>query len=268
MSINDLNLRDEVTDEQPSELPEQMGGGASLPTLLPGISLLRIPNDIAQCIEAFDVEDKAADKTVIMRPATAVELATNPSATMVPKTTQRLRLKFDKDTPLVVVGKSADDPQNGSPVATSISNVPRNRAKKGDPPALVADAAYLLRTSLGLNTQQYPLTKPKEWFAAFLAIAGKVFRCEHGLTAQCRADKVRYINNASDESGRGSIEDPTGQKGCGQRYYTKDFRLPDGKFSDIVYCKNPACRAATGQPAKLRGFFQIERFLEPTAGQN
>lgn len=253
MGINDLNLRDEVTDEVPSELPEQMGG-QSLPTMLPGIDLFRIPSDVAQCIEAFDMEVKAADGSVIMEPDKA-----DPSK-MVPKVVQRLRVKFDKDNPLIVVGKSPEDPNNGMPVATTISNVPRNRAKKTEPKNEVADLTYLIRTSLQDNVS--PLSKPKEWLAAILKTAGKVFRAEHGLTAHCQDNKVRYVNDANDPTGRGSIEDPTGAFGCGQRHYTKDFRLSaaeGGGFSDIVYCKK--CHA------KLRGFFQFERFLPPTAGQ-
>lgn len=258
MSINDLNLRDEVTDEVPSELPEQMGGQA-LPTLLPGINVFRVPSSIAQCIEAFDEQQKAPDGSVIMRPATAAELAANPAATMVPSVLQRLRVKFDKENPLIVVG----GPNDGTPVATSISNVPRNRARKGEPPQKVADMTYWLRTSMGDTAS--PLSTPKQWLAAILQTAGKTFRVEHGLTAQCREDKVRYINDPTDPSGRGSIQDPSNQMGCGKRHYTKDFRLPaasvapgQNPFSDMMYC---SCGA------KLRGFFQIEKFLPPTAGQ-
>lgn len=251
--INSLDLRDEVTDEVPSELPEQMGG-SSLPVLMPGISLFRIPSNVAQCVEAFDEEDKAADGSTIMVPDKA-----NPSV-MVPKVTQRLRVKFDKDNPLIVVGNSADDPNAGHPVATQISNQPRNRAKKTEPPNKVADMTYLIRISLA--DVQSPLSRPKEWLAAILKMAGRVFRAEHGLSAYCNDKKVRYVNDPADASGRGSIEDPDKQLGCGTRAYTKDFRLPKeqgGGFSDLVYCKKCG--------AKLRGFFQIERFLPPTPGQ-
>lgn len=254
--INDLNLRDEVTDENPSELPEQMGG-QSLPVLLPGISIFKIPAEVAQCIEAFDEEQKASDDSVIMMPDPK-----DPSK-MIPKVLQRLRVKFDKDFPLLVVGKGADDPNANHPVATQISNQPRNRAKKGDPPNKVADLTYLIRISLDNKTS--PLTTPKEWLAAIMWMAGKMFRAEHGLTARCNPDKVRYINDANDPSGRGSVEDPSGQKGCGARYYTKDFRLAKehgGGFSDVMYCKKPECQA------KLRGFFQIEKFLPPSSGMN
>lgn len=253
MSINDLNLRDEVTDEVPSELPEQMGG-QSLPTLLPGINVFRIPADIASCIEAFDEEQKAADKSVIMMPDPK-----NPGQ-MIPSVKQRLRVRFDKDNPLIVVGGASD----GAPVGTTISNVPRNRARKTEPPQLVADMTYWIRVSLADTTSL--LRTPKEWLAAILKAAGKTFRVEHGLSAQCRDDKVRYINDANDATGRGSIQDPTGQMGCGERYYTKDFRLPptsvvpgQSPFSDLMYCRKCS--------AKLRGFFQIEKFLPPTAGQ-
>jgi hypothetical protein len=240
-NLNALNLRDEVEPDVPSDLPPQ--GGPGLPTLLPGTNIFRIPSEIAQLVEPFDVIDKDAQGHAVADPNDPTKA----------KVTERIRVKFDRDHPLVVVGGVLD----GQPVATTISNAPRNRARKGEPPNPVSDMAYLLRESL-----QYkgPLTRNSEWVTALAAQAGKIFRAEHGLSAYCSPDRVRYINDVNDPTNVGSVEDPSGQKGCGKRLYTSAFKLPaaqGGSFSDIAYC--PTCQA------KLRGFFQIERFLKPTA---
>ncbi len=241
--INNLNIRDDVTDDVPSSLPEQMGG-IGLPPLFPGTHIFRIPQSVAQLIETYDEIVKDAQGNAMADPA-------NPQQALL---VQRIRVRFDKDDPLLVVGSSED----GHPVATSISNQPRNRARKGEPRILVSDMAYLLRESMKYTG---PLTKNSEWIAALQWAAGRVFRAEHGLSAYCNDQKVRYIHDASDPTLRGSMLDPTGQKGCGERLYTSSFRLPaqngqPGGYSDLAYCKK--CQA------KLRGFFQIERFLKPT----
>jgi hypothetical protein len=246
--INNLNIRDEVSEDVPSELPEQMGG-IGMPVLLPGTHIFRIPQTVAQLIESYDEIVKDANGNAVADPA-------DPSKALL---VQRLRVRFDKDDPLVVVGT----PEDGQPVATSISNQPRNRARKGEARILVSDMAYLLRESMKYTG---PLTKNSEWAAALQWSAGRVFRCEHGLSGYCNPEKVRYINDPSDPTFRGSIQDPSGQKGCGggpdkKRLYTSHFKLPaqngqPGGFSDIAYCQ--FCQA------KLRGFFQVERFLKPT----
>src|ERR1044071_10083409 len=241
--INNLTLRDDVTEDVPSELPEQMGG-VGLPVLFPGTHIFRIPQTVAQLIETYDEVVKDQNGNAVADPS-------DPNKALL---VQRIRVRFDKDDPLLVVGGDEHD----HPVATSISNQPRNRARKGAPRVLVSDMAYLLRESLKYTG---PLTKNSEWVAALQWAAGKVFRAEHGLSAYCNTEKVRYVHDPSDPTMRGSMQDPTGQKGCGERLYTSSFRLPaqNGQppsYSDIAYCKK--CQA------KLRGFFQIERFLKPT----
>jgi hypothetical protein len=242
-SINALNLRDDVTEDVPSTLPEQLGG-QGLPTLLPGTHIFRIPTNVQELFETYDevLKDEAGNPLA------------DPADPTKAKIIQRLRVRFDRDNPLVVVGGEDND----TPVTTSISNQPRNRARKGEPRIMVSDLAYLLRESL-----QYkgPLTKNSEWVHALTQYGGKIFRVEHGLSAYCSPDRIRYVHDPSDPTLVGSIQDPTGQHGCGQRLYTSAFKIPAqngqrGGFSDIAYC--PKCSA------KLRGFFQIEKYLKPT----
>ncbi len=241
--INNLSLRDDIIEEQPSELPEQLGG-QGLPVLLPGTSIFRIPSTVTQCVEAYDEILKDGDGNPIPDPA-------DPSKARV---VQRLRIRFDKDNPLLVVGGEHD----GHPVGTSVSNQPRNRARKGEARVLVSDATYLFRESLGYTG---PLTRNSEWAVAIEWAAGKIFRAEHGLSAFCSPDRIRFVNDPDDPTYVASVQDPVGTKGCGKHYYTSNFKLPaqngqPGGYSEIKYC---TC------DAKLRGFFQFERFLKPTA---
>jgi hypothetical protein len=242
-SINDLAIRDDITDDVPSELPAQLGG-QGLPTLLPGTHIFRIPTDVQALFEPYDEILKDELGNPVADP-------TDPTKARI---IQRLRVRFDKDNPLLVVGGE----ENDTPVTTSISNQPRNRARKGEARVLVSDLAYLLRESL---VYKGPLTKNSEWVTALMQYGGKIFRVEHGLSAYCSPDRVRYVNDPSDQTFVGSIQDPSGQHGCGHRLYTSAFKLPAqngqrGGYSDIAYC--PKCSA------KLRGFFQIEKYLKPT----
>jgi hypothetical protein len=247
--LNDLNLRDEVTDEVPSELPEQMGG-VGVPTLLPGTHIFRIPVDVADCLTPFD--------EVLLDPMTKQPIP-DPSDPSKGRIVQRIRLTLDKDHPLVVVG----GPEDGQMVTTKLSTTPRNRGKKGEAPIMVSDMAYLLRDSL---QYQGALSKPVDWVQAIRSVAGRIFRAEHGLSAWCNPERQRYINDPTDPTHRASMLDPSGKKGCGggpdkKRLYTSNFKIPPmngqpGGWSDIAYC--PFCQA------KLRGFFQFERFLKPT----
>lgn len=241
--INNLNLRDDIVDEIPSELPEQMGG-QGLPVLLPGTNIFRIPSNVVQLVEPIDEVLLDADGQPIPDPA-------DPNKGRI---VQRLQIIFDKDNPLLVVGGEHD----GQPVGTRINNRPRNRARKTEARIMVSDMTYLFRESLGYTG---PLSRNSEWAVAIEWAAGRIFRAEHGLSAYCSPDRIRFVNDPSDPTYRASIADPTGMKGCGKRYYTSNFKMPaqNGQpsgYSEIKYC---TCEA------KLRGFFQFERFLKPTA---
>jgi hypothetical protein len=270
-------IRDEAEEsftggEGAPELPEQ--GGSFTPTILPGTHLFRLPANIDQAWEAKDYEKKNADGTVIM-------------AGDKPAVEQHLLLKFNEDAPLIVV---SDDEYNGLPAHATITTIARPRGKKSDPNRPhVHDLTYFVRDSLNDKT---PVTKKKEWIPLVNKYAGYLVRVEHGLSAQCSSDRVRYIDDGTGKA----IEDPDGTKGCdhaageksvdGSRLYTNDFKvkywqsaasgnnyntreeaIEQGEpadqlkqltgFSDRAVCKNCG--------AMLRGFFRIERFLKPLA---
>src|SRR5881394_110612 len=93
--INNLQIRDEVSDDVPSDLPEQMGG-VGLPPLFPGTHIFRIPSTIAQLVETYDEVVKDAQGNAVADPA-------NPQQALL---VQRIRVRFDKDDPLIEVATS------------------------------------------------------------------------------------------------------------------------------------------------------------------
>lgn len=254
----ELNLRDEVEDSYTGEdLPAQMG--SPTPTIFPGIDLFQIPPNVDQCWDAKDVQRKDADGNLLA------------NADGTPLVDQHLFLKFDRDSPLIVVG----GPYDGLPATATISTMARNRARKGEEPRLVADLTYFVRDSLQDKT---PVAKRKDWIAIVNKHAGHLVRLEHGLSAFCDPERVRYLSEDGTEDGR-SVLDPTETHGCGMsdgkregsRLYSQAFKSSE---EELDANGNPTGRKITtwresavckGCGAMLRGFFRVERFLKPLA---
>jgi len=245
------------------DLPEQMGGART--TLMPGQNDFRIPMNVAQLWH-----DVAIENTRPYLPSGQVDpngpLANGGKG----KKVMRKQLKFDRNNPLIVVGGK----QDGEPMTATFSTNPRARGKKDDPKTpFISDVAYMIDISLADKSR--PKT-PEETVALVNRYAGKTIRLETGLTAQCRDDKVRYILVATAE-GESTIPDPNGIKGCGKRWYSKDFKNPDtGVYDTEIACTcgqpKPEVVAqlqAAGQPVPpavtvvLRAYESVERFLPP-----
>lgn len=233
--MNDINtapIRDDVMDWPEGEMPEQ--GSGFRETLLPGVNIFRLPANLANL---WDMTAVAEDQ--------------RPGSPTKGQKILRPMLKCDKNNPLVIVGGKHD----GEPFTATFSTNPRARGKKdaaGTP--YVSDAAYLHTVALQEKTRPTTIT---QLIAEINAHAGGEVRLEHGLSAQCRADRVRYIGVEITEDGVTKTivqEDPEGTKGCGKRYYTKAFRLEDGSYTDELNCE---CGA------RLRGFPQVEKILPP-----
>jgi len=257
------------------DLPEQMGGPRTL--LMPGQSTFKLPTNLAQLWHDIAIEDT--------RPYLASGQI-NPTGPLGPHATvngderrgakvARKQLKFDRNSPLVVEGGK----QDGEPMTATFTNNPRARGKKDDPKtAWVSDIAYMLDISLQDKTRP---TDPASMIATVNKYAGKTIRGEHGLTAQCRDDKVRYIlvqtRDAAGTIVESNIADPTGTKGCGKRWYTKDFKNPEtGQYDQEIACtcgapqpEVVAALQAAGQPIPpavvvvLRAYESWERFVPP-----
>lgn len=237
--INSTTPRPDVGGDWPEgDLPEQMGGART--TLMPGISVFVLPANLAQLWHEVEIEDN--------RPTLANG---SPNPTFKTKV-KRQQLKLDRANPLVVVGGTRD----GEPMTATFTSNPRPRGKKDDPKTpWISDLAYLLEISLADKSRPATVDALK---AQITRYAGKTIRIEHGLTAQCRGDKVRYILVATAE-GESTMQDPAGTKGCGARYYTKDFKNPGAAAGQSPYDSEIQCDCG----AVLRGFEQVERFLPP-----
>lgn len=259
--INSTAARVEVNVEWPiegEEMPDQ-GGGARRSTLYPGIYELKLPDSLIALWHDVEVKD------------TRQFLKDGQPNPTYDQKVKRRQLKFDRNAPLVVVGGTCD----GEPMTASFSSAPRPRSfKKGaskDPATpWISDLAYLLDISLGDTSRP---TTPKALEAAINKHAGKTIRLETGLTAQCRADKVRYLGVLVVEDGKEvekQIADPTGKKGCGKRYNTKDFKDPATNKYDLEIactCGDPTPaeieQGAVPQTVIVKAFEQVERFLPP-----
>ena len=185
------------------QLPEQMGGVRS--TLLPGIDVFKLPANLSQLWTEFETED------------TRQFLPTGQPNPTHGQKIKRVQLKLDRNNPLIVVGGKHD----GEPMTANFSTNPRPRGKKDDQKtAWISDLQYLIFNALGDKTMPKTIDETK---AVVNKYAGREIRLEHGLSGQCRPDKVRYIRILLDGVEQDML-DPAGTKGCGARYYTKDFK--------------------------------------------
>lgn len=256
--VNSPAPRTDLSVEWPDEADLgslQLGGQRT--TLLPGIDTFRLPDALTQLWHDVEVED------------TRPFLANGQPNPNIGQKVKRRQFKCDRNTPLVIVG----GPHDGEPMTANFSTSPRPRGKKDDPKTpWVSDLAMLLEVSLGDKSR--PKTAP-ELEAAINRYAGKTIRVEHGLTGQCRPDRVRYILVQTQEpvdptnpaagvkTVESTIQDPSGQKGCSERYYTKDFKNPEAKPGEPAYDTEIQCDCG----AVLRGFESVDRFLPPLGQQ-
>lgn len=233
--INATAPRPDIGGDWPDgSLPEQMGGARQ--TLMPAVYTFRLPQNLAQLWHEIEIEDSRQF------------LANGQPNPTYKQKVKRAQIKCDRNSPLVVEGGA----QDGAPMIVSVSTNPRPRGKKDDPKTpWIADLAYVLEVGLGDKSRP---TTTEALKAAINKHAGRTLRLETGLSAQCRPDKVRYILLQT-TAGESTLQDPSGQKGCGSRYYTKDFKDPSsGKYDTEIQCD---CGGV------LRGFEQVERILPP-----
>jgi hypothetical protein len=220
-----LELKDEdktITDYD--HIPEQRG--EFKPLVQPGDFLLELPKNIATAWTAFD-------------------------CTVDEKQVQRVACQFDGEHPLTIVG-SRDPRLVGEWLQLRVSNAERNRARKGDPKALVSDMLYLLREGLGADVRP---KSNREWIKAMNENAGAQFVASLTWSSYCNDRQTRYIE---DENGQ-SVEDPDGTKGCGARYYQRDIPKDElGNYVERFACTGKRDGFECG--ASLRAFGNLERF--------
>ena len=158
---------------------------------------------------------------------------------------QRVRLQFSNDEPLRVSNSKTPE-LVGSAWTGSISNVERNRARKGEPDRLVSDLGLFMRNALKDQTK---VAGQKDLMAVINKHAGAKFVANNEWSAYCNRNKIRYV---TDESGH-SVEDPSGTMGCGANYYSSGLpRNADGSKADRLTCNCGAALMARGNLVRFR----------------
>lgn len=218
MDYRKMALKDEEAQKVDyDKLPEQRGGGQ--PNINPGTYIFELPANVA---EAWEIRETTRG--------------------------QRVAIKSDRDHPIVVAGvvREDDKPLIGEVWYGSVSTAERNRAKKGEPEALVSDMTYLLRD--GLEDKEAKPQKSREFMQAVSKHAGARFMADNTWSAFCNKAKPRYI-----EVDGQVVEDPDKTPGCGENYYMRDIpRDAEGYYMERFTCKK--CGAS------LRAFQNLERF--------
>ena len=184
----------------------------------------------------------------------------------------RVNVRFDGNAPLVV-RQSPKGEMDGMPYETSLSNVPRNRAKKGQPEQLASDLDYLNR-ALGVAARpasnaayaqtliDYSQPIPVEGGAP----VAREFGADIEVSYSCNDKKDAYFAVSQvDDQGQ-----PTGEvdyqrqpvdgagaegpfkQGCGTRIYQGKVTPENGRYPERVTCG--------GCGASLRGFGNLTRF--------
>jgi len=165
---------------------------------------------------------------------------------------ERVELVFDSADPLVIVnspgGKTDDEPYQ-----CRISNVERNRARKGDPPIYVSDMTYLLR-ALGSTAKP---AKNAEFVAEMNKYGGREFVAAIEWSARCNKDRQVYVEVAGEDGSTslspGIAEDGSPVNGCGQAYYMNQWpRGEDGRYKERVTCACGNILRPFGNPRNFR----------------
>ncbi len=238
-------------EEWPSGgLPEQTGSGGRT-ALAPGIYTFRLPQNLAQLWSTSTYKEFR-------------QFLPNgqPNPTFGQQQPFSM-LKFSKESPLVVEGGDA----TGTPMLAVFNTIRLPRGKKDDPlTAWVHDLAYILETCL--SDASRPQTVDL-LVAQINQHAGRSIQLTIGRKGECRMDQVRYIpTQRTDpktgrlipmEQGFNTTADPSGKKGCGKKFWSRDYADKNNPAS--LQCEIPQ----GGCGAMIRGFEHVIGFLPPLA---
>lgn len=176
----------------------------------------------------------------------------------------KVKVKFDDNAPLLIV-QSPGGVTNNEPFTTQLSNVTRERGKKGSG-TFASDWDYL-NQALGHTTR--PATN-KAFAEQLIADSQKEGGAEFGADVEfnwhCNNSRDAYFPKLDPATQQPTTElekipavdpttgQPTGKfhQGCGTRYYQKDVDKVDGKYPVRIICKK--CTA------QVRAFANLTRF--------
>jgi hypothetical protein len=170
-----------------------------------------------------------------------IELKTGPRAGQ-----ERVTLRFSAEDPLRVV-TSKDASLIGAVWIGSISNVERNRARRGEPERLVSDLGFFVKNALKDTSK---IASQKDLMVAVNKHAGKRFVAFNEWSANCDPGRTRYVTTSEGAS----VEDPEGKTGCGARYYSSNIprNEGDGSKADRFSCQCGAALMARGNLVRFR----------------
>lgn len=214
LGLDNKKLSDAAVDFD--NLPKQ---GGSAPPPDPGTYTFQLPK-LAALVDAFDIIESSDHG-------------------------KRLKVTF-RDAAALTIVASKDNAFNGTSFGTTLTSVPRNRARKGAPEVLVSDLNYLLKA---LGETKAPQTNAEAGKMLEKHAGGK-FKADLEWRWSCNDQQPIWV---ADETGQ-IVEVPE-QMGCGARYYMKDVaRGEDGKYPLRITCSNENCGANIRAFADLRNF--------------
>lgn len=233
--LEDLELKSEALPTvAPDAIPDEFGPPSTL--FYPGAYRFKLPADLTHLWEKVEVT--VNDQGVADAAGT--------------KKGERVQIEFTSADPLIIE-QSLDPDVIGQAFTCRISNVERNRARKGEPKVYVSDMTYLLR-ALGSKN---PAPKSNlEFVKELCALAGRSFGATLEYSTYC--NKTRDAQQAVfGEDGTMTLVQLTNTEGapvqgCGKRYYMSDWP----KNEDGVYLDRRTCECG----ASLRAFNQVRSF--------
>ena len=163
---------------------------------------------------------------------------------------KRVSVRFKDDQPLVIV-QSAASKHDGEPFQTSISNVPRERGKKGSG-VFASDWDYL---NQALGEKKRPATN-KAYIDALIvksnAAGGSTFGADVEYSWSCNDQRPAYFDDGQGGTAKAVGDDGEEKKGCGKKYYQGTVSKVEGAFPVRITCECGATIRAFGNLTRFR----------------
>lgn len=248
--VNNLGLKEDVAGiDIPDEVPEQRGEFA--PNPYPGWFAVELPPDISGLWEVQEVKDPR-----------------NPQGET---KVQRVQLVFTAEgAPLTVLQAHGQETiyGAGTGMGGKVSNVERRRGKKDEKDAPLVSDMYYFGEELGHDMDRLraalraaPGRANHIWIEHMNEHGGGRLKVKVSWSARCDENRKRYVWEANPETGLatgGTVEDPSGDKGCGAKFYLKDIpKDENSRYMERFMC--PKC-----QTAVLRAWPQFDSFRRLT----
>lgn len=213
-SLSDLGLKDEKLPTAGEALENLPQFGQFGPPPQPGPMRFKLPADLTNVWDTFEVEGKGT----------------------------RVTAEFDQQSPLIIV-QSVGARYNGEPFQTKLNN---NERARGKSKMLVSDLDYLIVAIEG--PQKEKPASNKAYIEKVRTYGNKEFGGD--LRWSWRCSKTRDIR-VKDEAGN-TVEVP-GKKGCGEAYYQEDVnKQQSGEFPLEIACSCGAVLRAFGNIDNIR----------------